>query len=301
MSVMKSAFGASFDRAATITLKEIGSAAVTAAGATSETPVSLNILSAAYWDNNEIPDQAFIAMLNVDAADAGSTDEEYIITYEVDSDVAFSSSDAQAWDQAWQEDSDGGPSYVDETADLNDVGASDVALFPAGAGGDDAFYFGLDRKFTSIAMTVGTAGTGTYTVDWHYWDGSAWTAVPNLTDGTTGFKTIGVNNVTFDMPTDWESTAVNSIDRFYIRAQRDGGTVTADPLGSFATANEVAAFAVATVILDRDTAVGPYKTILDGDTISKQFPGASHMRITATLGGTTPSITYHSFFYNPVH
>lgn len=300
MATMKGK-GESFDRESQVTLKDIGDAAVTAAGTTNETALSLKTLVDAYWDNNEIPDEGFSAILNVSAADAASTDEEYVVTYEVDTDSAFTSSDSQVWLTAWQEDSSGSPDYVDETADLNDAGTNDVALFPAGAGGDDAFYFGLDRRFSSIAFTTGTAGTGTYTVQWHYWDGSSWTAVPGLTDGTTGFKTAGAENVTFDMPTDWEAVAVNGVTRFYIRAQRDGGTVTADPLGTVATANEVAGKEVGRVVLDRDTAVGKYKVLLDGDTITSLYPAVTYIRSTAILGGSTPSLTYSSYLTNPTH
>lgn len=135
--------------------------------------------------------------------------------------------------QVWQEDDSGG-TFVDETTDANDVGANDWAFFPAGAGVDDRCYFGASTRFNRISIDVGTAGTGTYTIaSWEYWDGTAWTALTNVTDNTTDLKTAGVNLVDFDFPVDWAATKVNTdtTDHYYIRAVRDGGTVTLDPLG----------------------------------------------------------------------
>jgi hypothetical protein len=81
-------------------------------------------------------------------------------------------------------------------------------------------------------VDVGTVGTGTYTVTWQYWNG-AWTALAGVTDGTTGFKTTGSNNVTFTVPTDWVATSLNgSQSLYYIRALKDTGTVTQAPLGT---------------------------------------------------------------------
>jgi len=135
------------------------------------------------------------------------------------------------WAQGWQEDVTGGPSYVDVTSALNDATPNDCQPFPTGAGVNDAFYLGFGLQFSKIKINVGTAGAGTYTVTWEYWNGSAWTALSGVTDGTTGFKTSGTNDVTYTVPTDWAVVSVNgSPTMYYIRARRDAGTVTTDPL-----------------------------------------------------------------------
>lgn len=158
------------------------------------------------------------------------------------------------WAAGIQEDSSGS-SFIDETTDLNDAGASDVALFPAGAGLNDAFYFGLGDRFPLVTMNVGTVGTGTYLVFWEYWNGTSWTALSDVVDGTTAFKTTGTNDVTFTVPSNWATTTINSQGPFfYVRARRDSGTVTADPLGT-------QAFAGLGIVLPSVTSAGDGFTI----------------------------------------
>lgn len=147
--------------------------------------------------------------------------------------------------QVWQFDFSG-TSYVDETVDANSAAANDWAFFPAGAGVSDYAAAGFAQKFSKLRINVGTAGTGTYTVTWQYWNG-AWTALAGVTDGTTNLKTAGSNNVTFTVPTDWAKTSINgSAQLYFVRALRDGGTVTVDPLGTQGWIGGVGAGAFAT-------------------------------------------------------
>ena len=150
MPVMKSKNRFAFDREAQVTLKAIGSAGITATAA--ETGISLKTLVDAYWDNNEIPDEGFKAVVNVDAERASPTNETYVLTVEVDTVIGFSS-----------------------------------------------------------VVVVGT------------------------------------------------------------------------------------------LTLVAGSAVGPYEILLDGDTISALEPGALFIRINATLAGTAPELTYHSWLVNPIN
>ena len=150
MPVMKSKLKSAFDREAQVTLKAIGSANITAT--TAETGISLKTLTAAYWDNNEIPDMGFKIAVRVTVADNTTADETYVITAEVDTAVGFPS-----------------------------------------------------------AVVVGT------------------------------------------------------------------------------------------LTLVAATGVGDYEILLDGDTISALEPIATHIRIKATLGGTTPILNYHAWMTNPIH
>lgn len=49
---------------------------------------------------------------------------------------------------------------------------------------------------------------------------------------------------------------------------------------------------VAVATLPAITTVGRYEIPLSGSLIEQHEPGATHIRIKATLGGTTPSVTY---------
>lgn len=67
-----------------------------------------------------------------------------------------------------QEDSSGGPSFLDFTREANDTTANDASPFPAGAGVNDAVYFGHNVRWYELNVNTGTAGAGTYTLTWEY-------------------------------------------------------------------------------------------------------------------------------------
>jgi len=117
------------------------------------------------------------------------------------------------------------PGFTDITRDFNDAGVNDASPFPSPAV-NDAFYVGHDERFYNITIDVGTAKTGTYTIVWEYWDGAAYSALTDLTDGTNGFTTTGPNTVTYSIPDDWATVAVNSVTRYWIRARISAFTST---------------------------------------------------------------------------
>lgn len=135
-----------------------------------------------------------------------------------------------AWRDVFQEDNSGGPSYTDITDAANDSVTGSAQPFPSGAGNNDACYFGSDRNFAQLKINTGTAGTGTYTVTWEYYNGTSWASLTDVTDGTGAFKTTGTQTVDYAVPDDWATTAINSQTRFWVRARRDAGTVTANPV-----------------------------------------------------------------------
>ena len=125
-------------------------------------------------------------------------------------------------DAAWQEDQSAG-TFVDLTAAFNDGAAGDVEPFPASEAVGDAFYIGHAETFTGLAIDIGTAGVGG-AVSWEYWDGAAWSALPGLTDGTSGFTAApGSHDVTWTLPGDWATNqinrAVNGERLYYVRAR----------------------------------------------------------------------------------
>lgn len=52
----------------------------------------------------------------------------------------------------------------------------------------------------------GTLATGTGSISWEYWNGAAWTVLPNVQDQTQMFKagTYAKQGVTWDIPEDWD-------------------------------------------------------------------------------------------------
>lgn len=142
---------------------------------------------------------------------------------------------------------DDGGAYTDDTTDANDADADDVALLPATPAVGDAAYFGHATKtFAQIDLNVGTAGAGTWTVTVKYWNGTAWTAVSGLTDGTAAFTTAaGISSITYTLPTDWAKNTVDSVLGYWIQIEvATYSAVTTQPL--LTQAWVIASFADAT-------------------------------------------------------
>lgn len=101
---------------------------------------------------------------------------------------------------------------TDDTADANNATANDVLLFPATeVATEDRHYIGSANPFSMINYNIGTPGAGgTPTVTYKYWNGTTWTAVTGLVDGTNGtipFDQSG--EVRFNIPSDWTSVAMD--------------------------------------------------------------------------------------------
>lgn len=127
---------------------------------------------------------------------------------------------------------DGGV-FTDETAVADDATADNVTLFPATpVAAVDRYNVGDVARFGDLKVDVTTAGIGTYTVVWEYWNGTAWVALASVAGAGADFKTAGVQPVTFTVPTDWARNTINSQGPFYfVRAETQTGTTTTTPIG----------------------------------------------------------------------
>lgn len=165
---------------------------------------------------------------------------------------------------------DDGGAFTDETTPAKNATADDMTLLPAVPAVDDAYYFGRDHEFDSIRLDISTAGAGTWTITWEYWDGTSWDPLTMTEDETTGF-TIGGTGlfVRWSIPGDWATTTVNSQGPFYyVRARVSAYTsITTQPLGqqTWALAGEVVTCTRAsdgsTALSHADLAVGVHDPI----------------------------------------
>lgn len=89
MARMASKVRREFDAEATVTLRDIADGAETADVA--EAGIPLNTLTAAYWDNDEVPTGVVMISVHVTAMDTADADEVYDLYFEVDTTDAFSS------------------------------------------------------------------------------------------------------------------------------------------------------------------------------------------------------------------
>jgi len=129
---------------------------------------------------------------------------------------------------------------TDETAAANSVAVNDMALLPDPVllTDNDAYYFGGAFPFSDLRINIGQAGVkglGAWTLNWEYWNGTAWAALAGVTDGTTEFTAAaGVHAVTFTVPNDWAVSTV-IIAAYWIRARASATVVGAgmtQPLGT---------------------------------------------------------------------
>jgi hypothetical protein len=128
------------------------------------------------------------------------------------------------------------PVYTDYTTAANNDTANDVNVLSSTPALNAALYCGHARRFRSVAFLLGTAANGTFTVTWEYWNGSAWTTLPSVTDGTTGYTAAaGVHRLVYwsYAPGDWATTSVNGTTAYWVRGRISAFTsVTTAPLAT---------------------------------------------------------------------
>jgi len=126
------------------------------------------------------------------------------------------------------------PVDTDETAQANNATVSDMDLMPnpATATGDGCYY-GLATPYDWILTNIGTAGAGTYTITWKYWNGASFVALTIVYDETSNFKTTGMKRVNFVRPVDWAVSTIAGIANLYwVKAEAIMGTMTTQPKGT---------------------------------------------------------------------
>ena len=128
---------------------------------------------------------------------------------------------------------DDGGLYTDETTAANDATTDDVEIVGTTLAAGDAIYIGHATKtFAQIDISISTQGDYTDPViAYKYWNGTAWTAVAGLTDGTTAFEAAaGTVSSTFTLPTDWAKNTVDSVMGYWIQISVTSITASVTPM-----------------------------------------------------------------------
>jgi hypothetical protein len=111
--------------------------------------------------------------------------------------------------------------FTDETVAAKSKTAGDVSVFAATPAANDAFYIGNATVFDRVTFEFTTAialGGASITASWEYWNGSAWAALTNVVDDTGNLEaTAGVHLLSFNLPTNWATKAVNSNTKYWIK------------------------------------------------------------------------------------
>lgn len=130
---------------------------------------------------------------------------------------------------------DGGGAFTEFTTEAQSTTQNDVPLLPGAAAVGDAFYFGCDNPCRITTWDVDTAGVGTWTLTYEYWNGNVFQSFTNVDDRTSGFTTLGRNTVSWNMPLDWatRTTTGSSVNSYWGRARVSAFTnETTQPLGT---------------------------------------------------------------------
>ena len=144
---------------------------------------------------------------------------------------------------------DGG-SFTDETTEANNATSDDMTLLPAAPAQNDAYYFGYDLLFGEFDLNISTAGAGTWTITWEYWNG-VWTALAGVSDGTSGFTVGGTNLISWTLPTDWAKRSIEALAvSAAISVTTNLGAQDETTEANNATTNDVQLFAVGPVVGD---------------------------------------------------
>lgn len=132
----------------------------------------------------------------------------------------------------------GGTVFTSRTTAINDTTTGDV---PAAATViNDATYYGSTATFSGLNINVATAGVGaavSASMVWEYYNGALWVPLQNVVDGTAFYTVAGFSTITFSVPIDWATAAVNAQTNYYVRARATAASVyaTTSPTTSWAS------------------------------------------------------------------
>jgi hypothetical protein len=115
---------------------------------------------------------------------------------------------------------DDGGVFTNYTAEANSDSTNDVLLVPAVPAANDAFYLGHFETFAGVKFNITTgAGAHTGVITWEYYNGATWASLSGVADNTNAFKTTGEQKVTWTIPGDWATNAVNGVTYYHVRAR----------------------------------------------------------------------------------
>ena len=169
-----------------------------------------------------------------------------------------------------------GSVFTEYTTEAQSSTTNDLPLLGPSPSVNDAWFFGCDNPCRIFNQEIDTAGVGTWTITYEYWNGSEWTALANVDDLTTGFTVLGANSTTWDMPRDWATLAVtgSAVNSYWGRARVSAfSSITTQPLGS-----------------RQQYENGQWWTWVE------TLPVDNQEQYTISLGGTTDLATYHQTF-----
>jgi hypothetical protein len=127
-----------------------------------------------------------------------------------------------------------GPTYTDITAFAANATNADTQPFPTSEVVGDYCVVTAPFRFQQLTIDYanGTAGIGG-TMAIEYWNGSAWTALTGVVDGTSGFTAAPADGYTIrctKLPTNWAASVINGATSGYSWRFKVTGTYSTNPV-----------------------------------------------------------------------
>lgn len=95
-------------------------------------------------------------------------------------------------------------------------------LFPDPIALDDIIYFGsVTGPFTNLVFDIGNIADSGIGIAWQYWNGASWDTLAWTDDKDNYYKFLisGVGCLTWLHPTSWDTTTINGINAYWVRAR----------------------------------------------------------------------------------
>jgi hypothetical protein len=136
--------------------------------------------------------------------------------------------------RVWQVDvGSGGTTYVDETADANSDSNNDFAPFPTSETTSDYCAFGMKERFSEISFDFANGTKGEVGgLDYHYWNGTAWVDLDDVTDETNEFTLALADDkkISWIISDDWEPRSIFTSEVLYYMRVKVRVTYTTNPI-----------------------------------------------------------------------
>ena len=177
----------------------------------------------------------------------------------------------------------GTSAFTDRTDEVNSSTEAPFTLFDNAPATGDIVYIGSSNRFLGLHVNLSTVGIGASTIDWEYWNGTAWTDLTE-TDDTTGASIFTASGFfTWTFPYGWDTTTVNSASAYWVRGTLTDNYTT-DPICATVTIRD----GMNLIVEPRDYTFDSYgRLVITGQTVSD---GRRNIRVDYRYGmATTPT------------
>ena len=121
-------------------------------------------------------------------------------------------------------------SVVDQTGAARGV-PGDVILLEGPLTSPDWVQIGFHSQARGVHVVVTRAGVGSWTVIWEHFNGTNWTALPDVNDPSNSWFNLGTHLISWGLPTvDWPRSFDSGYTAYWVRGRVASGTLSTRPV-----------------------------------------------------------------------